>query len=363
MNRHTDGSMRIWLPLTLTIIVLAWAGFLLRDGEEARAARVGPGGPIPIVAADVSQVQLEDEIEALGTARANESIEVTAKVSSLVRKIHFEEGQHVEAGQVLVELESREARANVELAKATLAESRSQAARRRNLGGSVVSASELEALEAKRQIDEANVAAAEARLDDLTIRAPFAGRVGLRRVSVGSLVTPGTVITTLDDTRTIKLDFSIPESFVASVREGQVIDARSTAYAGDVFKGRVSTVDTRVNPVTRTLTVRAIIDNEQLRLRPGMFMTVRLVQAPRQALLIPEEAIVPERGEQFVWVVDDNRVERRKVQTGVRRPGKVEVVAGLSAGERVVTEGTQRLTSGGEVEERAPAAAEAAKEG
>jgi membrane fusion protein (multidrug efflux system) len=348
--------MRIWLPLTLTVVVLACAALLLRDGDEASAARMGSAGPLPVVSISAEQVALTDEIEALGTARANEAIDVTAKVPSLVRAINFEEGQTVDAGQVLVELEAREARAQLALAKATLAESRSQYQRRQSLAATqAVSASELDALEAKQQVDTANVAAAEARLDDLVIRAPFAGRLGLRRVSVGSLVTPGTVITTLDDTHTIKLDFSVPESFLATLHPGLAIEARTSAWPDQSFGGEVTTIDTRVDRVTRAITVRALIQNEKMLLRPGMFMTVRLTQAPRQAVVVPEESIVPERGEQYVWVVNDARAERRKVELGVRRPGQVEIVAGLTPGERVVTQGTQRLSPGSAVEERRPA--------
>ena len=345
--------MRIWLPLILTVGVLAGAALLLRDGDEASAARAVSAGPLRVVSIAAEQVALTDEIEALGTARANEAIDVTAKVTSLVRAINFEEGQSVEAGQVLVELEAREARAQLALAKATLAESRSQYARRQRLAATqAVSASELDALEAKQQVDTANVAAAEARLDDLVIRAPFPGRLGLRRVSVGSLVTPGTIITTLDDTRTMKLDFSVPESFLATLHPGLAIEARSVAWPAEPFRGEVATIDTRVDRVTRAITVRAVIGNEKMMLRPGMFMTVRLTQAPRQTVVVPEESIVPERGEQYVWVVSDARAERRKVEIGVRRPGRVEIVAGLTAGERVVTQGTQRLTPGSAVEER-----------
>ena len=355
--------MRIWLPLILAAVALVSAALLLPDGDEASAERIAPAGPLPVLVTTVEPVQLAEEIEALGTARSNEAIEVTAKVSSLLRDIRFEEGQTVAAGDVLVELDAREARADLALAQATMEESRSQYERRRNLKATQsVSASELEALRAKQQVDAARVAAAQARLDDLVVRAPFAGRLGLRRVSVGSLVTPGTVITTLDDTHNIKLDFSVPESFLATLHPGLAIEAHTAAYPQEAFHGEVATLDTRVDPVTRAITVRAAMDNEKALLRPGMFMTVRLQQAPRAALIVPEEAIVPERGEQYVWVVNDGHAERRKVRTGVRRPGDVEVVAGLTAGERIVTEGTQRLSDGSEVVERT-AAREARKGG
>jgi membrane fusion protein (multidrug efflux system) len=181
------------------------------------------------------------------------------------------------------------------------------------------------------------------------IRAPFAGRVGLRRVSLGSLVNPGTVITTLDDTGTIKLDFTVSESFLSSVTPGLAIAAHSIAYPGRTFEGKVASVDSRVDPSTRSVTVRALVPNPEGLLKPGMFLNVRLSRGAADALLVPEQALVPEQGDVFVFVLKGNSVEKRLIRTGQRRVGEVEVVQGLAAGERVVSEGTQKVRDGAQV--------------
>jgi membrane fusion protein (multidrug efflux system) len=193
------------------------------------------------------------------------------------------------------------------------------------------------------------VLVAQAKLADTVVRAAFAGRVGLRRVSVGSLVSPGTVITTLDDTGTIKLDFTVPETFVSMVSPGLAITAHSVAYPGKTFEGKVSSVDSRVDPSTRSVTVRALVPNPDGLLKPGMFLNVRLSRGAVEALLVPEQALVPEQGDVFVFVVKDGTVAKRLIRIGQRRVGAVQVVQGLAAGELVVTEGTQKLRDGASV--------------
>lgn len=287
-------------------------------------------------------------VEALGNARANESVDIRPEVVESVSAIRFEEGQRVEAGAVLVELENTEALAAVAAARATLVDSGSQLRRAQELFRSkAVSASEIEQLTARRDADRALLDAAKSRLDDTVVRAPFAGRLGLRRISPGSLVGPDTIITTLDDTDTIKLDFAVPETVLARVQEGLTVSAISAAYLNEQFNGVVSSVDTRVDPVTRTITLRAVVANPDGKLRPGMFLTVTLLKEDVKALTIPEEAVVPEQSRQFVFVVGiDDVVEKREIRTGRRRPGDVEVLEGLSAGERVITEGTQKARPG-----------------
>ena len=137
------------------------------------------------------------------------------------------------------------------------------------------------------------------------ITAPFAGRVGLRNVSLGGLVNPGAVITTLDDLSVVKLDFSVPEVFLATLKPGLTVEARSDAYPGDSFSGKVASIDTRVDPTTRSVAIRALIDNREARLRPGMFMTLKLVRSEGDALMLPEQAIVPENERHYVFVVAD----------------------------------------------------------
>jgi len=179
------------------------------------------------------------------------------------------------------------------------------------------------------------------------IRAPFAGRVGLRRVSPGSYVTPNTVITTLDDTDVMKLDFDVPETALSRLGHGLPVVAHSAAWPDEAFEGQVDTIDTRVDPVSRTVTVRALLDNASGRLRPGMFLTATLLRQDVTALVVPEQALVPEQSTQYVLVVGAGGVvEKRRVETGRRRPGQVEIRSGLAAGEVVIAEGTQKATAG-----------------
>jgi membrane fusion protein (multidrug efflux system) len=335
------------VPVAVTLALLAWALLLFVREDSVATVDYGPA-PLPAVVTRPAVVQtLPYEIEAVGTALANESVAITATVTKLVSAIRFEEGELVEQDEVLIELDDTEVLAEVALARANLAESRSQFRRSEELfANRAVSEAEVEQLEARMQAEEARLAAAEARLEDAVVRAPFAGRVGLRRVSVGSLVTPGTVITTLDDTDPIKLEFAVPEAALAALRPGLEVAARSIAYPDAEFAGRVANVDSRVDPVSRSVTVRALIDNAAGLLKPGMFLTVRLVASRREAVLVPEQALVPEQDVQSVFVFSDGRVHKRQVQIGRRQAGTVEVLDGLAAGERVVIEGTQRLRDG-----------------
>jgi membrane fusion protein, multidrug efflux system len=303
--------------------------------------------PVRVIVAPVRSERLATEIEALGTAHANESIDVTAKVSNLVTAVRFAEGQQVRSGDLLVELDAAQARAELAIAEAAVTESRSQYKRSRELYTTkALSEAQLDQIEAALKANEARVAVAQARLGDTLIRAPFAGRVGLRRISVGSLVNPGTVITTLDDTATIKLDFTVPETYLSALAPGLPITAASIAYPGRTFEGRVSSVDSRVDPSTRSVIVRALVPNPDNLLKPGMFMNVRLSRGAADVLLVPEQALVPEQGDVFVFVLEGDTVEKRLIRTGQRRVGDVQVLQGLAAGDQVVTEGTQKLRDG-----------------
>lgn len=330
------------------------AGCAQDDAGDRPGGRPGRGGPVAVTLAPVAPIDFAQQVEALGTARANESIDVTAKVSGIVTRIAFSEGQAVRKGDVLVTLEDSESQANLAEANAALVEVRSQYDRAKELFATrAVSRSDLDQLEATVQANEARVAAATARLSDFVIRAPFAGRVGLRNVSPGSLVSPGEVITTLDDTSVIKLDFSIPETFLSVVNEGMTINAESAAYRDRTFEGRVLSVDTRVDPLTRSVAVRARVNNDDNLLKPGMFLTVGLIQEEDLALAVPEEALVPEQDRQYVFVVEEGAAKKQLVSVGRRKPGWAEITSGLSNEVRVVLEGTQKLRDGASVRDLA----------
>ena len=319
--------------------------------EPQSGGRGGWGGPVGVVTEPVRLRPLIDEIQALGTARANESVEIRPRITSLVTRILFEEGQIVEEGELLLELENSEIVAGLALAEAQLTESRSLYDRSKNLESTqAISASNLEELLAQVKVDEASVEAARARLDLTRIYAPFSGRVGLRRISPGSFVDTSTVITTLDDVRRIKLDFSVPETFLNVVSTRMRIVARSIVFPDRDFEGTVTSIDTRLDPVSRAVQVRAIVPNDEGYLKPGMFMTVDLQRDLGEVLLAPEQAIVPEGSQQYVFVVSDGVVEKRTVTLGRRVPGYVVISDGLNEGESIITEGTQKVRDGSDVE-------------
>ena len=320
-----------------------------RVGRSAgRAGR--SNAPASVTLAPVRAQRVSQKLEALGNARANESVDISTKTSNIVTAVTFRDGERVKRGQVLVQLDNAQARADVAAAQAAVTESESLYNRSRELlNTQALSKSSFDQLEATLKANRARLAAASARLEDTVIRAPFSGRVGLRRVSVGTLISPGDVITTLDDTSVIKLDFSVPENFLASLREGLSIRASAPAFPGRSFAGKVASIDSRVDMDTRSVIVRALLANEDGALKPGMFLNVSLANDEREALVIPEEALTPEAERQYVYVVADGKVSRREVRIGGRQPGTVEILAGLSAGERVIVEGTQKVRDGATV--------------
>ncbi len=341
-----QDSKLLLVPILATAM-FSGCGSANNDGPANRAERP----PTRVMTHRVERESLIDEIQALGTAGANESVEIKPRVASIVTKIAFTEGQRVTTGTLLIELENSEIRAGLAVAEASLSESRSSYNRSRSLiDTQVISAANLEQLQAAMQVDEAQVQAAKARLANTRIHAPFDGRIGLRRVSLGGFVDSSTVITTLDDTAIIKLDFTVPEAFLAVIKEGMAISANSLVYPDQPFIGTVDSIDTRLDPVARSVQVRALLPNSDGLLKPGMFMSVNLQRDRGLVLVVPEESIVPERGSQYVFIVSDGIATRREIKLGRRVPGAVEIVSGLQDGELVVTEGTHKLRDGSPVE-------------
>ena len=347
--------MRVWSQFAV-VAVLALAGgtawYYAGPGADDSQATRGPGAgrgravTVEVVPARRGTVTLS--VEAVGTARANEAVTITPKMAAIVERIGFTEGQWVVAGDVLVELDANELKANLEEKRAVRDEARKLYDRARSLlKNRNVSQSRVDTLFAALQATEARVRADEARLGEYVIRAPFAGRLGLRRVSVGALVTPGTMITTLDDTSRIKVDFRVPATALAHVRPGLAIEARSASYPDRAFAGEVVTIDSRIDPVTRAIELRAHFANADGRLKPGMFLIAALSLATRDdAVLIPEEAVVASGNDHFVFTVVDGKAVKKSVTLGQRLEGEVEVLAGLIAGDTVVRGGIQKVRDG-----------------
>lgn len=327
---------------------------------QTALAQRGGTGPVQVIAAPVVQSQLIQEIEALGTLKANESIVLTADVSEKVAALHFTDGQQVNAGDLLVTLDIGEEQAELAAAQAQLAEVTAAYNRAQELKkSSALSAATVQEREAELRSAEAAVAAAQARINRRAIRAPFNGVLGLRDVSLGSLVQPGQRMTTLDDLRTMKVDFELPEVHLGAVAPGTAISGSVAAFPGKIFTGSVQTVDTQIDPVTRTVRVRALLPNPDLTLRPGLLMTLTLAAQPRDSLTVPEEAVQLNGRQAFVYVVQENAeqngmiAERRTITPGARGVGTVEVLAGLQAGEQVITHGLVKVRPGGAIKVRA----------
>ena len=341
----------------VTVCALAACG----DKEAAGGpGKGGPGGgrgdrPVPVTTVRLQPESFTDTLIAIGTVKARESVTVTAKVSEIVQTVHFDSGQEVRAGAPLVTLSDRQQQAALNEAQANASEADRLLRRQSELvQQQLIARAQVDNQRAARDAAQARVAQIRAQLADRVVRAPFSGVLGLRQVSPGALVTPGTPIATLDDISRVYVDFPLPESQLSRVGPGQRIDARAVAYPDQRFEGTVQTVDARIDPATRAVQVRADLPNPQRLLRPGMLINVEMSGATRSALLLPEIAVTQVGRDSYVFRVGkDDAVEQVKVVVAARRAGKAEIVEGLAAGDRVVVDGTGKLKPGDRISEAA----------
>lgn len=347
--------------ILLVALALAWFGYQSTLAPEKSNQRVKP---IPnVVVAKVAMLPVRDEVEAIGTNKAFESITITPKVTEQVASINFNDGDIVSKGDLLVQLRNREQVAKVRAAEVKVTDNLRELDRIRSLVTSkTVAELERDRLQTLIDTTRAELEQAKAALEDRAIHAPFSGRLGLKQVSVGSLVSPGTQITTLDDVSKIKLDFSVPERFIQELQLGKSVEAKAIAFPDRIFKGKVTSIDSRVNPSTRAVIVRAIIDNADSALLPGMLMKVKLIKQNRETLLLPESAIIPIQSKHYVYIVnDENIVERKQVSLGIRNRGWVEIIDGLVIDEPVIIRGLLKVRPGDEVKTEAAEAFNFAK--
>lgn len=322
--------------------------------------RGGGQGPVSVFAEPVSTQTFSNRVEAIGTLEANERADLTLSASDRVTAVYFEDGERVKAGKTLISLAQREQSALVESAEATLAQARQDLDRLSPLAEQgAVSKSELEVARRNADSAAAQLRAVQSRQRDRVLVAPFDGVLGFRMVSVGSFVRPGDVVATLIDDSVMRLDFAVPSIFLTSLKPGLSIEATSRDVPGRTFKGTVASIDNAIDPVTRSVRVRAMIPNADGSLKAGMYAAVTLLTQPRKALSVPESALQPLGPETFVWVLakgEDGPVANRvKIEAGLRQKGNVEVMSGLQEGQRVVTEGALRLREGATVKIQDPA--------
>ena len=322
------------------------------QGQRQRGGAGGPGGADTAVTGVIAESHsFSDGVQALGTAQARESIIITPKVADTIRAIRFDSGNRVRAGQVLVEMSNVEQVADLAEARASHQAAQDELRRFQTLyDRGFASQARIDTVRAAADAAEARLNAGSSRIADRTIRAPFSGVVGLRSASPGQYVQPGDQIGTLDDLSQIKLDFDVTETQISRLARGVRIIARTAAFPDREFTGSIDHVDTRINPTTRTVRVRALLPNRDELLRPGMLMTVEVRSNPRETLAVPEIAVLEEAGNSFVLRANENErgrtVERVQVQTGQRAGGMAEVVSGLQPGDFVITEGVQMVRPG-----------------
>ena len=339
-------------------VVMLLFGAGCSDEEPAGSSPGGFGGPPMVVTETATVRSIADVVEAIGTTRANESVTITAKVTDSIRHVRFDDGDFVQEGDVLVELTNEEQTALLQEEEAVRQDAQNRYDRLKNLlEQRSIPVSDVDEAQARLSEARARYQALVARLDDRLIRAPFTGLLGFREVSAGTLITPGTPITTLDDISVIKLDFALPEVHLGVVHPGLSLTAASAAFPGRSFAATVRTVGSRVNPVTRAVTVRAHIDNPDALLRPGMLMTVKLTTASRDALMVPETALLQRGMETFVYAVTDGRAAMTTIDLGIRRDGWAEARSGIAPGQEVVVEGVMKVRDGGPVRRAGPVGA------
>lgn len=296
-----------------------------------------PMAPANVVLTTVKSHQFVDSIEAIGTVTASQSAVLTATITESITAINAEEGQFVEKGKSIVDLNDAQERA-------TLNEASKSYNRYNQLVKDNLASAE------KRDETQANMNVAKAQLDKRKIVAPFDGFLGIRHVNVGDVVQPGMVITTIDAIDPVKLDFTIPEIYLSALKQGLEIEATTAAWPGDVFKGKIYVVDSRIDEDSHAISARALMENSSHKLKPGLLMKVKIIRSVKNALAVPEESIQPAGERKTVLVVDkDNKVSEKEIVTGQREPGYVEVVSGLADGDRVIVEGQMKTGAGATV--------------
>ena len=349
-------SMVVQLAVIAGLAVVAGGGWLLQSRwpRAASPAKAGSVAAVPAVPVEVRAARLgrvASVLEAVGSTLANESVSLSPKVSGIVERLAFTDGQRVKAGDVLVELAAGDLKAELAAKRAMRDNARQVYDRARKLLATHnMPEAKVEEASALLLQAEARIRADEAKLAEHVIRAPFSGRLGLRKISLGALVTPATEIVTLDDASVVKLDFEAPETVLAALKPGLALSARSAAFPGQSFAGQVTVVGSRVDPASRSLPVRAELGNERDLLKPGMFMEVTLTLGERDgAVLIPEQAVWSQDDRKLVYQVLDGRAVETQITLGRRVGAEVEAAQGLKAGDVVVVSGLQKVRDGSPV--------------
>ena len=327
--------------------IFAWNELSLETAAENQRKR--PPSNVNVISPTMDVVT--DSVSAVGSLRARDQISLTTEVSGRVVELNLNAGSRVAEGELLLRLDDRQARADRQVAEVTLADARRQLERAQRLeSNNSISRSRVDELRTAADVARARMASAQTRIDNHRIEAPFAGVIGLNDISMGAYLSAGSQVATLDSTGRMELGFAVPEKFLGQIRPGQAVRGHTPAYPGEQFAGELVELGTRINELSRTLPVRALVNNPDGKLRPGQFMAASLTLRQREALIIPEQAVIIRGDETYVFVANDGVARRMAVELGSRSPGVVEVASGLTPEDQVIVTGQDRLSSGDRIE-------------
>lgn len=329
------------------------------------ATASAPPQAVMVEATKVAVMSMPQSISAVGSVRSDESVTLRPEVTGRIAEIRFTEGQRVAKGAVLVKLDDSVTGADAEQARANLWLARSKSERAAELHQKgFVSAQAKDEAEGGLRVAQATLQSAEARLAKMEIRAPFSGVIGLRQVSVGDYVKDGQDMVNLEAIESLKVDFRVPETFLRRVQVGQSLQLTLDAIPGKTYDGKVLAINPLVDAAGRSIVIRALIKNTNAALRPGMFARVRLLTEDQaDSMVVPEQALVPQGEDQFVFKVVEGRAQRSRVEIGQRRDGKVEILRGLAPTDMVVTAGHLKIRDGTAVRLAVPQVAQAEQAG
>lgn len=339
--------------IALVLVAFAVGGVLtyqyVDGGSDDGDQRARPASVVNT--ANPTRDTVRDQVNAVGSLKALNAVELTTEVSGRVVELNLRSGQRVDQGDLLLRLDDRQAQADVRMSEAEVADARRQYDRARSLRtNNSISQSQVDELRTTLEVAQAQLEAASTRLDNHRITAPFGGVVGLSDTSMGAYLSVGTAVATLDSTDRMELGFSVPERFLGQITLGQQVRGSSPAYPEEGFNGELVELGTRINELSRTLPVRALIDNPDGKLRPGQFMAANLTLREREALVIPEQAVLLRGADKYVFIAEDGKARRVSVTLGSRKPGLVEVAEGLTLEDPVIITGQDRLSSGDRIE-------------
>lgn len=330
--------------VALAFLQIIFSGCNRAPDEEQTQRR-----PVNVIVAPVEKKSVSENIDLVGSLSPNEKVELESEINGVISGIYFQEGDWVKKGQPLIELDDSKLMARVAVAEANFRLAETNRSRSRNLlDTNTISEQAYDQSVSEYEVGAATLELRKRELQDASIAAPFDGVVGLRRVSPGQFIQPGQILTVLVSIDPIKADFQVPERFIGVLRIGQEINIRVAAYVDESFKGNVYFISPEVDQTTRNVLVRATIENRQMRLKPGMFGNLSLLlQIREHAMVIPESALIVQADQSFVMsVAEDNTAHMNMVTAGLRLEGEVEILEGLNVGDRVITEGHQKLGPG-----------------